>query len=277
MFFLCFPCGLFLHFSCLFFSARQSHQVLNKSKNKHAGVDDGNAAGGATHPKETPPNPNNIELTKPDSTTKSTPRQQFKNNDQLHLEGHNDGSMITADMASELGCCFPYAPRLARRAPCNGPSLKRVPKRGAPGAARNVPNSNRAPKCAANVSKLNRVPKCAALGAAHPDPSAPSLAQRTPIQAQSTKGGTYMGISHGCSHPCPTLDNVRLLPTGGFLLCLTMFDVFVRLGYVWRSLVQGGFLRPRKNSRHTNSARRIETVGLRPRISHRPQKRQRFN
>ena len=38
------------------------------------------------------------------------------------------------------------------------------------------------------------------------------------------------------------------------------FSVFFE--HFWSILIPGGFVRPRKNSRHTNSARRIETGRL---------------
>ena len=37
---------------------------------------------------------------------------------------------------------------------------------------------------------------------------------------------------------------------------------FVFFEHFWSILIPGGFVRPRKNSRHTNSARRIETGRL---------------
>ena len=51
--------------------------------------------------------------------------------------------------------------------------------------------------------------------------------------------------------------------TRGFLLILDdlcRFSVF--FAHFWSILIPGGFVRPRKNSRHTNSARRIETGRL---------------
>ena len=51
--------------------------------------------------------------------------------------------------------------------------------------------------------------------------------------------------------------------TRGFLMILVDFCRFsVFFEHFWSILIPGGFVRPRKNSRHTNSARRIETGRL---------------
>ena len=51
--------------------------------------------------------------------------------------------------------------------------------------------------------------------------------------------------------------------TRGFLMILVGFCRFsLFFEHFWSILIPGGFVRPRKNSRHTNSARRIETGRL---------------
>ena len=51
--------------------------------------------------------------------------------------------------------------------------------------------------------------------------------------------------------------------TRGFLMILVDFYQFsVFFEHFWSIFIPGGFVRPRENSRHTNSARRIETGRL---------------